>query len=147
MKTLDRVFELCATNEARNLIRCVMNLVHVWDDAIDGEKKQSDNEINTAFGWALFASHNDAFLQRNPSLWLSLNEMVVLWMAANKLEKEGTLESLRQSYVLRCSPYNFCCSVVGFDAGMEAAVEAAALLYGDSSEDSFEDYVQDHLRR
>jgi len=147
LKTLEKVFELCQTNEARSLIRSVLNFVHVWDDCVDNEKKQTDEEIHAAFSWALFASHNDPFLCRYPSLWLSLNEMVTLWQAANKLEHTGELAALRQSYVLRCSPYNFFCSVIGLDAGSEAAVEAATLLYSDCSEDKFEDYVQDHLRR
>lgn len=143
MSVHKQLYELCTTQDARHLIKCVWNFVEVWDDAIDGEKNQSDVSINHAFNWALFEAPNDPFLRQHPALWLSMQEAIALWTTANQLEKTGRIEDLRQSFVLRCSPYNFFVSIVGLDSGPEAAIEAATLLYGGPTDD-FDRYVQEH---
>ena len=123
------VLALCDDNEdARNLIRDTWAFVEVYDDAIDGQKNETDATIHRAIEWALFDLHRNAFYRAHP-----------------ELEASGGREDLMHSYVLRCSPYDFFVAVVLAAAGPDAALRAAERLrVHTSSVDSFDAYLAEH---
>jgi hypothetical protein len=142
---LSTLLSLCEGNEdAVSLIQEMWNLVEVWDDAVDGDHREPEHVVNRAFLWAICGRDENPFLLEHPELKLAMKQMVSVWMAANFLEKSKAHESLVTSYTLRCSPYLFFVSVVIAAAGVAAGAEAALLLFGDSSEDSFKAYVAEH---
>ena len=140
------VLALCDDNEdARRLIRDTWAFVEVYDDAIDGQKNETDATIHRAFEWALFDLHRNGFYRAHPELEAALRLMVINWRCANELEASGGREDLMHSYVLRCSPYDFFVAVVLAAAGPDAALRAAERLrVHTSSVDSFDAYLAEH---
>lgn len=140
------VLALCGDNEhARSLILEAWTFVEVYDDAIDGQKNETDATIHRAFEWALFDLHRNAFYRAHPELEAALRLMVINWRCANELEASGGREDLMHSYVLRCSPYDFFVAVVLAAAGPDAALRAAERLrVHTSSVDSFDAYLAEH---
>lgn len=137
---------LCGNDEARQFLADVWNLCEVWDDAVDRESNESEQDINRAFTWALFADENQ-FLNRHPSLRLVLKQMVAMWMAANALQARGDRASLATAYTLRCSPYLVCVAAVIATTGSLADGARAALhLYGTDSADTLDAFIAEHAK-
>lgn len=144
------LIDLCGGNhEAVALIEGAWRFCEVWDDAIDGEKKESDDAINAAFQWALFELNDNAFYRRRPELRNALASSIALWRAANQLEAgrpQPSPDHLHTAYVLRCAPYNFFVAVVLAANGIDAAASAALYFYGRPTSDSLEAYVAEHMK-
>ena len=133
--------------DAIHLIEDMLNLVEVWDDAVDKDHRESEEDINRAFLWALCGRDENEFLTSNPGLRLAMKQMVAVWIAANVMERSGDIEKIRTAYTLRCSPYLFIVSVVAAASGVREAAQAAAILFGEEHGDSYVDYVADHMEK
>jgi hypothetical protein len=137
---------MCGGNDdAVALIEDFWRLCEVWDDAIDGEKNESDVDINRAFLWALFGLNDNAFYREHPELRASLQTCIANWQAANVLERSGDREKVITAYTLRCSPYDFFVAVVLAAGGMPAAYSAALYFRSAIGPDRLEDYLAEHL--
>lgn len=139
------IAELCGGNDAAvALIEETWLLACVYDDAIDGQKQRTDDEIHRAFAFAVFGLHANPVWRAHPELRLALLNSIACWRAANALQYSQDKEVLHSAYVLRCSPYQFFVSVVLAVSGMEAAVKAAAFFYGRRTNDSLAEYLAEH---
>lgn len=144
--TPETLLELCSgSREAVALIEGIWHLAEVYDAVIDGDADLTQSDVHKAMAFALFGLHANPVYRNNPALQLVLMQTVALWRAANELEQSGDLETLRASYVMRCSPYGFMVSVVLCVSGMDAAIRAAELLHSPTDEDTFEAYCREHL--
>jgi hypothetical protein len=143
---VDTLQRLCANNlDAVRLIEDAWRFADVFDDAIDGEKKQTDAEIYRSFLWALFELHRNAFyVAHRDALELAFRVAIAEWMTANRLERSGDREQLITAYTLRCSPYTFFVAVVLAAGGPEAADEAAHMFRSMATEDRLDDYLREH---
>lgn len=140
------LLDLCDGNvDAVSLIVESRNLCEVWDDAIDGESKESPENINRAFQWALFGFEDNPFYQSHPELRSALQVAIANWLTANALEKSGDPEKLFTAYTLRCSPYDFFVSVVLAAAGPVNALKAALAFRTEASPDRLDNYLEEHL--
>lgn len=149
MSNLDQLAALCGDDQdATALIAGVWNLCEVWDDAIDGEKNESDDDIHRAFEFALFDLHANGFYQRHrATLEPVMRLMIDNWKCANDLERMGTPGALVHAYALRCSPYDFFYTVVLLASGPHAAVRAAQLLRCQQMDvDSIPAYFAEHRK-
>lgn len=139
---------LCRGDEAAvALIEGTWLLASVYDDAIDGDKKRSDDEIHNSFLFAMVGLRRNAVYRKHPELEAVLLCSVACWRAANRLERSAEREAVHSAYVLRCSPYQFFVAVVFAVAGMEAAIETAEFFYGRTTDDSLEVYLAEHMNR
>ncbi len=132
--------------DAAGLIHDFLNLCEVWDDAIDGEHKESAQSIHSAFEWALFGLQENMFYRNNPQLASSMRVCIANWKAANVLEKSPEPEHLHTAYTLRCAPYDFFVAVVLAASGPDAADKAALNFRGRLTGDSLDLYIQEHSK-
>lgn len=141
------VIRLVAGNrDAADLIHGWWRLCEVWDDAIDGEKAETDEFIHRAFEWALFDLQANPFYRAHPELESALRVCIANWKAANQLEQSREPEHLHTAYTLRCSPYDFFVAVALASAGPEAADRAALHFRGQLTNDTLSDYIKSHLK-
>lgn len=140
------ILALCGGNEdAASLIEGFWGFCEVWDDAIDGEKNESDQAIHKGMMWALFELNDNPFYLAHPELRSALQVCIAEWMAANELERNPARDDhLHTAYVLRCSPYSFFAAVVLAASGHDAAVRAAYYFRSQETADNLSDYVKEH---
>lgn len=145
---LDQLKPLCGRRlDALELVEEMLNLVEVWDDAVDKDHQEPEDDINRAFLWALCGKDENQFLAEHPELRLAMKQMVAVWVAANVMERSGNLEQIRSAYTLRCSPYLFIVSVIAAAQGVQHAAKAAVILFGQEHGDSYVDYVAEHMEK
>lgn len=142
----DLLLDLCdGQADAVDLILGAWRFAEVYDDLIDGEKRETDQAIHEAVQWALFGLHGNAFyLRHRASLAPALQVAIAEWRAANELERSGEVEQLVTAYTLRCSPYTFFVAVVLAAGGPAAAVRAAEFFRARPSADRLEAYLREH---
>lgn len=139
----DALLSLCGGNAAAvALIEEAHNLAEVYDDFIDNDGRASAADVHRAFAFALFGLHANPVYRNNPGLQTVLLQTVALWRAATDLERDpARRDVLEMTYVMRCAPYGFYVAVVMAVSGMEAAIEAAKLLFAGQDADTFASYV------
>lgn len=109
---------MCGNHDATQFLLTVHKIVEAWDDLIDRDKATGDKEINGAFYAALITLPRNPFYAQNFMVLNPIMESAILdWHAANALEKMGSVERLRTSFVLRA-------------AGMALTVMAAKIVGG-----------------
>lgn len=139
----DILLSLCGGNAAAvALIEEAHNLAEVYDDIIDADGRAASADVHRAFAFALFGLHANPVYQANPGLQTVLLQTIAMWRAATDLERDpARRDALEVTYVMRCAPYGFYVAVVMAVSGMEAAIEAAKLLYAGKDADTFASYV------
>lgn len=143
--TVQELLRLCGGNaDAMRLIEGLWLLSRLYDQAVDREHKLTADEVHAAMAFALFGLPHNPVWKSNPQLQQSLMDAVVQWRAANALEARKDPDALIAAYTLRQSPYNIMAAVVLAVSGMDAAIEAAALLHGQTGDDSLAAYITEH---
>lgn len=144
----DTLLRLCSGDaQAVALIEDFWDFCEVWDDAIDGQKNESDADIHRAFMWALWGLHDNLFYRKHErALRHAMQVTIANWQASNVLERSGDREKVITAYSLRCSPYDFFAAVVLAASGVQAAAEAALYFRGAENEDRLDDYLAEHLK-
>ena len=143
----DKVLELCSGNEeAEKLIFSLWNLFVVWDDAVDGDKKTSQENINSAFMWALFGFNESVFYRQNeaairPAMFTCIGK----WIKANEFEKSGVRTKVIDAYAMRTSPYELFSTIVFLASGSKKQLEAIEYFYTMNPADTLESYLAEHL--
>lgn len=144
--SIQELLRLCNGNQdAVRLIEGLWLLSRLYDQVIDREFHLSDSEVHSAMAFAMVGLPNNPVWKSNPALQQSLMDAIVQWRAANALEKRGDPDALIAAFSMRCSPFNVMAAVVMTVAGMDAAVEAAALLHGQTGDDSLAEYIAEHV--
>ncbi len=124
----DEVFaEHLAGNEAAiafNLQMC--DVLHLWDDLIDGDKPVTPEAINRGFYEALVELPCNPFYRAHfDALQPLVSACILSWHTANKWEAEERVEELRLAYVVRSDYINLFLASVAIVKGAEYAVRVA----------------------
>ena len=139
------LLRLCGGNaDAVRLIEGLWLLARLYDQAVDREHKLTADEVHRAMAFALFGLPHNPVWTANPQLQESLIDSIVQWRAANALEARKDPDALIAAYTLRQSPFNVMAAVVRAVAGVDAAIEAAALLHGQTGDDTLAEYITEH---
>lgn len=134
--------------QAAELIGKVWAFVEVWDDAIDGEKNETDEAIHEAFLFALFGLHRDPFFAKHrQALEPAFMLMVAEWQASNVLQRSGVDEAVRTAHFLRCSPFTFFVAVAMAAGGLAAARRAAIYFRTLPQADKQDDFVAEQAAK
>lgn len=95
----------------------IMQVLHVWDDLIDGDIIPTDEEINRVFWLSLIELPLDPFYtQHFAALHPLVVNSIMNWQAANKLESTNNRADKEISYILRSSYIDIlvmCALIVG----------------------------------
>jgi hypothetical protein len=96
-----RLFDLLLGHEdavAFNL--ALMDVLHLWDDLIDGDKPVTPEDVHKAFRLALVVIPGNPFYRRHfDQLHPLIDPLILNWLTANDMEARG--EQLDIAWVIR----------------------------------------------
>jgi hypothetical protein len=128
---------------AVDFLRTAFGIFHLVDDVTDGDKKVSVRDIQQGFIDALITLPRNPFYQAHfADLNLCLQQAVINWQAANRMEVTEAANSKEVAYVLRSS-YNdlitLCAFIIG---GQDWAVKVAFECRLRASKEGYAQYLE-----
>lgn len=132
--------------DALNMYRMFVDLLHTWDDLVDKDKPKTEQEINNAFLIAL------VYLQANP-FYKSIQEQVLpMWLTvvsayetANKFEKDKDEHGIEIAHTLRYAAGHIVAYAIHVCVGQEKAKEYLPEVWKNMVFERFEEYRKEHL--
>lgn len=125
--------ELSLPDDAREWLLALWNLIHVFDDAADGDPINRD-DLDKAIFDAIVSMPANGFFVENRAILLPLMSVAILkWKASDTAEREGKASAV--SYVWRAGYYDIVLAVVQIVHGTETAMQIAhevMRLYGET---------------
>lgn len=132
--------------DALNLYRMLVDLVHTWDDLIDRDKDVSEREINNAFLIAL------VYMPSNPFYRFIQDQVIPMWTTillsyetANKFEREKDERGIEIAHNLRYAAGHVVAYMVQICVGYDRAREIVPEVWKSIVDDRFDDYRKEHL--
>ena len=132
--------------DALNVYRMIVALVHTWDDLIDGDKEVSEAEINNAFLIAM------VYMPANPFYKLIQEQVLPMWVTvlsayevANKFERDKDEKGLEIAHNLRYATGHVIAYMIQICVGYEKAKDIMPEVWKTIVDDRFEDYRKEHL--
>jgi hypothetical protein len=132
--------------DALNIYRCFIFLLHTWDDLVDKDKEVSENDINQAFLTAL------VWLPANPFYRSIQNEIMPMWVVvvssyevANKFERDKDEHGLEIGHGLRYAAGNIIAYAMHVCLG-KAANDYLPEMWKSVFYERFDDYRKEHLK-
>ena len=134
--------------DALNVYRMFVSLLHLWDDLVDKDKPENttESEINNAFLICL------VYLPLNP-FYRSIQEQILpMWITvvsgyetANKFEKDKDEHGIEIAHTLRYAAGNIIAYMVYVCVGPERAKEILPEVWKTVVFERYEDYKKEHL--
>lgn len=132
--------------DALNMYRMFVTLLHTWDDLVDKDRPKTEQEINNAFLICL------VYLQANP-FYKSIQEQVLpMWLTvvsayetANKFEKDKDEHGIEIGHTLRYAAGHIVSYAVHVCVGPEKAREYLPDVWKNVVHERFEEYRKEHL--
>jgi hypothetical protein len=147
--SLEKKLEWFGGNEdALNVYRMFVSLLHLWDDLVDKDKPENTTEpqINNAFLICL------VYLPLNPFYRSIQDQILPMWITvvsgyetANKFEKDKDEHGIEIAHTLRYAAGNILAYMVYVCVGPEKAKEILPELWKDVVFERYEDYKKEHL--
>ena len=132
--------------DALNMYRLMIDLLHTWDDLVDKDKSVSEIEINHAFLSCL------VYLPANPFYRSIQDQVLPMWLmvvsayeTANQLEKDKDEHGLEISHSLRYAAGHIVAYAVHVCVGPEKAREILPKLWKSVFFERYSDYREEHL--
>ena len=132
--------------DALNMYRMMIDLLHTWDDLVDRDKPVAENEINNAFLICL------VYLQANPfyrsiqeQIWPMWLTVVSAYETANKFERDKDEHGLEIAHNLRYAAGHIVAYAVQVCVGYEKAREYMPALWKNVVFERFDEYRKEHL--
>lgn len=108
----------------------VLEVVHLWDDMVDGDKSIAAANANAAMRKAMIDLPSNPFWFNNSGILQPILQSCYLqWIAANVLEKEQQAGDVEKAYMLRASVYQLFHIVAALCGGMAWAEQIAPEIY------------------
>ena len=127
--------------DALNMYRMFIDMIHVWDDLIDKDKEVTQDDINRAFMIAL------AYLPSNPFFRSIQNDVIPMFVAmihayqtANNFEKSKDNHGIEIAHGLRYAAGHIIAYAVVVCVGNEKAKDILPELWKDIVNERFDDY-------
>jgi hypothetical protein len=134
--------------DALNVYRMFVSLLHLWDDLVDKDKPENttESQINNAFLICL------VYLQANPFYRSIQDQILPMWITvvsgyetANKFEKDKDEHGIEIAHTLRYAAGNILAYMVHVCVGPEKAKEILPELWKDVVFERYDDYKKEHL--
>ena len=123
--------------------RVLLDVMHTWDDLIDGDRQPSADAVHRAFRAALVLLPGSAFYTAHfAHLYPLLDAAMLDWLTANELESTGGVLDLQIAFVIRSSYVQIlmrCAQIVG---GWEHAVKVAPGIRRAVHAEGMANYIQ-----
>ena len=132
--------------DALNMYRMLVDIVHTWDDLIDRDKEVPDADINNAFLIALVYMPANPFYQSIQAqimpMWLTV---LSAYEVANKFERDKDEHGIEIAHNLRYAAGHVVAYMVQACVGYEKAKEIMPEIWKVIVDDRIDDYRKEHL--
>jgi hypothetical protein len=132
--------------DALNLYRMFVDLLHTWDDLVDRDREVTELEINNAFMIAL------VYMPANPFYKHIQEQIMPMWLtvisayeAGNKFEREKDEHGLEIAHTLRYAAGHIVSYMVYVCVGRNQAKEIMPEVWKNIVFERFDDYRKEHL--
>jgi hypothetical protein len=130
--------------DALNMYRMFVDLAHLWDDMVDGDKPLEEDRVNNAFLIALcYLPANPFYQQIQPAvlpMWLTV---VSAYQTANHYEKAKDPHGLEIGHMLRYAAGNIIAYAVHVCVGADKAKEIMPEVWKHIVAERLGDYVKE----
>jgi purine-cytosine permease-like protein len=132
--------------DALNMYRLFMNLLHTWDDLVDKDKEVTETGINSAFLIALVC------LPANPFYKSIQDKILPMWITvvsayetANKFERDKDEHGVEIAHNLRYAAGHIVAYAVQVCVGIDKAREILPEVWKNIVFERYEEYRKEHL--
>jgi purine-cytosine permease-like protein len=132
--------------DALNMYRLFMNLLHTWDDLVDKDKEVTETGINSAFLIALVC------LPANPFYRSIQDKILPMWITvvsayetANKFERDKDEHGIEIAHTLRYAAGHIVAYAVQVCVGIDKAREILPEVWKNIVFERYEEYRKEHL--
>ncbi len=124
------------------LITELFEVLHFWDDLIDGDREVAAQEVNSRMWSALVGVQENPFWQRNfHALMPVLKVAIANWHAANEMERTADEQDKRIAFILRSTYVDLVTAAAYIVGGKEWAGQVALDARRDTSAEGWEAYL------
>lgn len=132
--------------DALNMYRMFVDLAHLWDDLVDGDKETTEDDINNAFLICLiYLPANPFYRSIQEQIWPMWLTVVSAYQTANKFERDKDPHGLEIAHGLRYAAGNIMAYAVHVCVGAEKAKEVLPEMWKSVFHERFDDYRKEHL--
>ena len=146
MREIGKLEWFGGNQDALNMYRMFVDLSHVWDDIVDGDKAIGETRINNAFTTAL------VYLPSNPFYRSIQDQILPMWLmivsayeVANKFEKDKDPHGLEVAHGLRYATGHIVAYAITVCVGYEKAKEFLPDMWKSIYFERFDEYRKEHL--
>lgn len=132
--------------DALNMYRAFVSLLHTWDDMVDKDKPLTEWQINEAFLTCL------VYLPANPFYRHIQDQIFPMWLvvvsgyaAANKFERDKDAHGIEIAHSLRYAAGNIIAYAIHVCVGAEEAAKQIPDMWKSVFYERFDDYRKEHL--
>ncbi len=132
--------------DALNMYRAFVSLLHTWDDMVDKDRDVGENDINRAFLTCL------VYLPANPFYRAIQDQILPMWLTvvssyetANKFERDKDPHGIEIAHSLRYAAGHIVAYAVHVCLGPEKAKEVLPEVWKSMFYERFDDYRKEHL--
>jgi len=132
--------------DALQMYRMFVDLLHTWDDLVDKDKDVTEAKINNAFLICL------VYLPCNPFYQTIQRDVLPMWISvvssyetANKFEREKDAHGIEIAHGLRYVAGNIIAYAMHVCVGPEKAAEYLPEMWKCVVAERFDDYRKEHL--
>lgn len=132
--------------DALNMYRMFVDLLHTWDDLVDKDNGGTEDDINRAFLTTL------VYLPANPFYRSIQDQIFPMWLtvvsgyaAANKFERDKDEHGIEIAHSLRYAAGNIIAYAIHVCVGPEEAAVHVPDMWKSVFYERFDDYRKEHL--
>jgi hypothetical protein len=146
MNTCGKLEWFGGNQDALNMYRMFVDLAHLWDDLVDGDKETTEDDINNAFLICLiYLPANPFYRSIQEQVWPMWLTVVSAYQTANKFERDKDPHGLEIAHGLRYAAGNIMAYAVHVCVGAEKAKEVLPEMWKSVFHERFDDYRKEHL--
>lgn len=128
---------------AMEFLTTVVEILHFWDDLVDGDHAIGEREINARMWQALVVLPRNTFYQRNfgelsPVLIVAIQN----WLAANEMEANAQPADLPVSFIIRSSYVDLFVTTAFVVGGADWAAHVTPLVRRNAHRETYPGYLR-----
>ena len=132
--------------DALNLFRMLVDLLHTWDDLVDKDKDISEKDVNNAFLVCLvYMQANPLYRRIQEQVWPMWLTVVSAYETANTYERNKDEHGIEIAHGLRYAAGHIIAYVVHVCVGPEKAKEYLPEVWKHVMVERFDGYRKEHL--
>lgn len=138
---------LLGHEQAISLFMLIRDVLHFWDDLIDGDKSITQADINLSMFKALVAIPENRFYRDHQDKLLPvLTNAIANWQTANQFEQTSDIDLLEQAFVIRSDYANLLIQMAYLVGGYDWMIQATPMIRSMWTTENFAAYLSNLQR-